>query len=162
MFSHILFSNGGISFTYFGFQVPPMYSQEESGLYSEVNLTHHMISKAALPLVLEAVDSIPVKTGSVFTIVDYGTADGGTSMLLIYACVKALREKYGEELSINVIYEDQPENDFKSLFRRVHGEQRNNIINRKDMLKGIFTHLSYFQACFLAHQLFSKISKTCL
>ncbi|KAK3741100.1 hypothetical protein QZH41_013920, partial [Actinostola sp. cb2023] len=52
---------------------------------------------------------------------DYGTADGGTSMPLMYACVKAIREKYGQELPINIIYEDQPVNDFKSLFMRLQG-----------------------------------------
>ena len=33
-----------------------------------------------------------------------------------------IREKYGNDIQIRVIYEDQPVNDFKSLFLRTHGE----------------------------------------
>jgi hypothetical protein len=109
----------------FGFQTPHShlpYGKEGSGFFSDHNITHHVIIQAAIPLVLDAVQSTDIKSRSVFTIADYGTADGGTSMPLIYACVKAIREKYGEELPINVIYEDQPVNDFKSLFMRLQGK----------------------------------------
>ena len=56
-----------------------------------------------------------------FTIADFGCADGGTSMPLLYACVKELRKIHGDSLPIHVIYEDQPVNDFKSLFLRLQG-----------------------------------------
>jgi len=39
----------------------------------------------------------------------------------MYACVKELRNIHGDELAINVVYEDQPVNDFKSLFLRLQG-----------------------------------------
>ena len=42
-------------------------------------------------------------------------------MPLLYACVKELREIHGDSLPIHVIYEDQPVNDFKSLFLRLQG-----------------------------------------
>ncbi|KAL9964066.1 hypothetical protein ACROYT_G027644 [Oculina patagonica] len=38
-----------------------------------------------------------------------------------YACVQELRKIHGDDLPINVIHEDQPVNDFKSLFLRLHG-----------------------------------------
>lgn len=79
-----------------------------------------MILESA-PLMLESVKSAFVKPGSVFTIADFGCADGGTSMPLLYACVKELRKIYGDDLPIHVIYEDQPVNDFKSLFLRLQG-----------------------------------------
>lgn len=79
-----------------------------------------MIIESA-PLVVECVKSAHVTPGSGFTIADYGCADGGTSMPLLYACVKELREIYGDDLPIHVIYEDQPVNDFKSLFLRLQG-----------------------------------------
>ena len=75
----------------------------------------------SLPLVLGAIRSTCVEPGSVFTIADYGCADGGTSMPLMYACVKELRKIHGDTLPIRVIYEDQPVNDFKSLFLRLQG-----------------------------------------
>ena len=70
---------------------------------------------------LQNVKAASVQPGSVFTIVDYGCADGGTSMPLMYACVKELRQIHGDDLPIHVIYEDQPVNDFKSLFLRLQG-----------------------------------------
>ena len=79
-----------------------------------------MIIESA-PLVMESVKSALVTPGSVFTIADYGCADGGTSMPLLYACFKELREIHGDDLPIHVIYEDQPVNDFKSLFLRLQG-----------------------------------------
>ena len=70
---------------------------------------------------LESINLAYVEPGSVFTITDYGCADGGTSMPLMYACVKELRKIHGDTLPIHVIYEDQPVNDFKSLFLRLQG-----------------------------------------
>lgn len=80
-----------------------------------------MIFEAA-PLVLDVIKSATVVPGSVFTICDYGCADGGTSMPLLYACVQELRKIHGDDLPISVIYEDQPVNDFKSLFLRLQGK----------------------------------------
>ncbi|KAJ7377996.1 hypothetical protein OS493_025312 [Desmophyllum pertusum] len=72
-------------------------------------------------LMLESVKSASVKPGSVFTIADYAAQDGGTSMPLLYACVKELRKTHGDDLPIHVVYEDQPVNDFKSLYLRLQG-----------------------------------------
>ena len=70
---------------------------------------------------LQCIKATSVTPKSVFTIADFGCADGGTSMPLLYACVKELREIHGDSLPIHVIYEDQPVNDFKSLFLRLQG-----------------------------------------
>ena len=42
-------------------------------------------------------------------------------MPLIYACVKELHKRHGSDLAIHVMYEDQPVNDFKSLFMHLQG-----------------------------------------
>jgi len=73
------------------------------------------------PRAMESVKSIPVKVDDAFTIAEYGCADGGTSMPLMYACVKELRSLYGNELEVHINYEDKPENDFKSLFYFLQG-----------------------------------------
>ena len=88
----------------------------------------------SIPVVLDAIRSAFVKPGSVFTIVDYGCADGGNSMPVIYACVKELRKIHGDELPIHVIYEDQPVNDFKSLFLRLQGKSESWCIIYHDAL----------------------------
>lgn len=93
-----------------------------SGYYSDNTLCCFKVIYEAAPLVLDAIKSASVKPGSVFTIADYGCADGGTSMPLLCACVQELRKIHGDDLSINVIYEDQPVNDFKSLFLRLQGK----------------------------------------
>lgn len=76
------------------------------------------------PQVIESIKSIPLKAGNTFTIAEYGCADGGTSMPLMYACVKELRELHGNELEIHINYEDRPENDFKSLFYFLQGKRK--------------------------------------
>ncbi|KAJ7331670.1 hypothetical protein OS493_019263 [Desmophyllum pertusum] len=92
-----------------------------SGYYSDNTLCCYKLIYEAAPLVLDAIKLASVKPGSVFTIADYGCADGGTSMPLLYACVQELRKIHGDDFSINVIYEVQPVNDFKSLFLRLQG-----------------------------------------
>ena len=82
------------------------------------------------PIVIESIKSIDVKPGNSFTIADYGCADGGNSMPLIYACVKELRSLYGDELEVHVSYEDRPENDYNSLFYFLQGKRRLRIVSQ--------------------------------
>ena len=57
--------------------------------------------KELAPIALDCVRSYQaVNPSSVFTIADYGSADGGTSMPLIYSCVEELRKLHGSELEI--------------------------------------------------------------
>lgn len=110
---------------FFSFQSPHShipYGADGSGYYSSSAIICYNEIKEAIPLVLDAIKSATVEPGSVFTIVDYGCADGGTSMPLLYACVQELRKIHGDDLPIHVIYEDQPVNDFKALFLRLQGE----------------------------------------
>ncbi|XP_022777779.1 indole-3-acetate O-methyltransferase 1-like [Stylophora pistillata] len=73
------------------------------------------------PAVIESLKAIAVNSRKPFTIADYGCADGGTSMPLMYACVKELRNLYGNELEIQINYEDRPENDYNSIFYLLQG-----------------------------------------
>jgi len=98
------------------------YGADGTGFYSDNTIGCYKVIQEGIPLVLQAIQSSLVKPGSVFTIVDYGTADGGTSMPLMYEAVKAIREKYGKDMQITIIYEDQPINDFKSVFMRLQGK----------------------------------------
>ena len=80
---------------------------------------------SAKPLFHDAIKTILKENASgtptCFTIADFGTADGGTSMPLMYSAVELLKEMCGEEQNVLVIYEDQATNDFKSLFLRLNG-----------------------------------------
>ncbi|KAK7482478.1 hypothetical protein BaRGS_00026295 [Batillaria attramentaria] len=65
-------------------------------------------------------DQILKAVGDVFTIGDYGTADGSVSIPLIREIIELVRKTKGN-VQIQVVYEDQPSNDFNSLFKRLHG-----------------------------------------
>lgn len=75
-----------------------------------------------MPLMLKAVEEmIGINPNEAFCIADYGTADGGTSLPLMIKCIEKIRSKHGDGIPITIIYEDQPTNDFKSIFFRVNG-----------------------------------------
>ena len=72
--------------------------------------------------IIDILKSVHVEPGSaMFTIADYGSADGGVQMRLLYACVEQLRIMHGKQLPIQVIHEDQLCNNFNALFRILQG-----------------------------------------
>ena len=73
---------------------------------------------------MKSLKSFAVNSEKPFTIADYGCADGGTSMPLMYACVKELRNLFGNELEIQINYEDRPENDYNSIFYFLQGKEK--------------------------------------
>ncbi|KAL9958036.1 hypothetical protein ACROYT_G035001 [Oculina patagonica] len=92
------------------------YTSSGAGYFTSKFTISEESIKYISPLAIESIRSIPVKAGNTFTIAEYGCADGGTSMPLMYACVKELRKLYGNNLEIHINYEDKPESDFNSLF----------------------------------------------
>lgn len=92
-----------------------------AGYYSDNTKGCYDVIKAASTLVLSSLDSMGVDKSKPLVIADYGTADGGTSMPLMWDICEHVRSKCGDEPAIQVNYEDQPINDFKSLFMRLHG-----------------------------------------
>ncbi|KAK7113488.1 uncharacterized protein [Littorina saxatilis] len=71
--------------------------------------------------ILDAVDTIPLRDSDhVFTIGDYGTSDGYVTIPFMRDIIVRVRKRQGN-LPVQVVYEDQPANDFNSLFKRVHG-----------------------------------------
>lgn len=97
------------------------YGQEGSGFYSENTIGCYDVISTAQPLVIKAIQESSLLPTGPFVIADYGTADGGTSMFLMGNCIKNIREKCGQDKEIMIYYEDQASNDFRSLFKRIHG-----------------------------------------
>ena len=95
-----------------------------SGLYSSKVLDTMACINELVPIALHCVRSTS-SPGKTFTIADYGSADGGVSMPIIYSCVEELRKLHGNELEILIYYEDQPVNDFTSLFSYIQGTNIN-------------------------------------
>lgn len=72
-------------------------------------------------ILLDSLDHV-LKNGArtVLTIADYGTADGGTSLPVMNALVARARGT-DPEREIQVVYNDQPTNEWKSVFNHVLG-----------------------------------------
>mmetsp|Transcript_8437 Transcript_8437/g.19139 ORF Transcript_8437/g.19139 Transcript_8437/m.19139 type:complete len:392 (-) Transcript_8437:114-1289(-) len=70
-----------------------------------------------------------------FIIADLGTADGGTSMPTLRRVIDAIRKR-DPSRQILVCYEDQPNNDFKSLFFYTQGLLKTGVAGVKPLLEG--------------------------
>ena len=96
------------------------YGEDGSGHYTLATKGCFDVIENAKELCLEALNKAE-KPSSATTqeqalcIADYGTADGGTSMPLITELIRDHRKR-DPNGDVLVTYEDQPNNDFKSLF----------------------------------------------
>lgn len=90
------------------------------GAYSLATLGAKDVIDGAWPLVREAIEQIPDRPSSAFTFSDMGTADGGTSFEMIGDAVGAIRERFPDR-DVQIVYTDQPRNDYNAIFRMVHG-----------------------------------------
>eukprot|EP00751_Fragilariopsis_kerguelensis_P004469 CAMPEP_0170832390 /NCGR_PEP_ID=MMETSP0733-20121128/50725_1 /TAXON_ID=186038 /ORGANISM="Fragilariopsis kerguelensis, Strain L26-C5" /LENGTH=455 /DNA_ID=CAMNT_0011198529 /DNA_START=56 /DNA_END=1419 /DNA_ORIENTATION=+ len=79
---------------------------------------------AATPLILQELQRQPLRANHPFHIADMGTADAGTSLGLLSKIVKMVRARTKEEEKEIVIhYEDQKDNEWKSVFNHALGYQ---------------------------------------
>ncbi len=92
------------------------------GYYSANTMgAKHVVDRAG-KLIDETIDRVNFQpAGRSFNIVDYGAADGGTSLDLVRKIVSKVRRKAPSQ-QISVTYTDLPHNDFSSLFRMLHGQ----------------------------------------
>ena len=91
------------------------------GVYSLATRGAEDVINKAAPLVIDALNSMSIpEDQSDFTFADMGTADGGTSLKLVENFINSLRKK-SPQLDINIVYVDQPKNDFNSLVQTVLG-----------------------------------------
>jgi hypothetical protein len=89
------------------------------GYYSLATAGAKDVIDGALPLVLDALDRIPLD-GACFTMADFGCADGGTSLETVARTLEAVRRR-APDLPLAMVYTDLPRNDFNALFAFVHG-----------------------------------------
>ncbi len=98
------------------------YGESGSGSYgATLGKLHAGYTEPIHSKVFKLAVSIPFQKGSVFNIGDYGTADGGSSMVFLWRLLEILKERHGPDAQFQVIHEDLGENDFNSLFRRLSG-----------------------------------------
>ena len=102
------------------------------------------VIEAASPLVLREVATQPIREGQAFHVADYGTADAGTSLGLLSNVVRAVRErKDAGEKEVVIHYEDQLNNEWKSVFNHALGYKKvtdayNREIDTPYNLGGVF------------------------
>jgi SAM-dependent methyltransferase len=91
------------------------------GVYSLATIGAKHVIDAATPMVLEAIESLPLESfADGFTLSDMGTADAGTSMAMITRAIDCVSAR-APQAPISVVYADQPRNDFNALISNVYG-----------------------------------------
>lgn len=84
------------------------------------------------------------------SLADFGANDGGTSTFLWQFILEKLEELY-PELPVWLHYEDQPTNDWKSLFLLTHGIASDSKISLKKRFKNLSVSCcgtSFYERCF--------------
>jgi len=90
------------------------YSKATTGAKDVIDGAAHLVLAAAAALPLADGDATPI------TVADMGCADGGTSIEMIGAVVRALRDR-APGRPIQLVYTDLPRNDFSQVFQNAHG-----------------------------------------
>lgn len=96
------------------------WGTEGEGTYSASTLGCFSVIESSSVLALTAMREIPLPENAPIRIVDYGTADGGTSLALVKRIIEAARVRRPDG-DIEMCYEDQPNNDWRSLFYHCEG-----------------------------------------
>lgn len=75
-----------------------------------------------VPLLLRALEEcVMPQRGEPFVFVDYGSATGFNSFVPVHHTVATVRRRSGAETPLCVVHNDQPDNDFSTLFRQILG-----------------------------------------
>ena len=89
------------------------------GVYSLATRGAEDVINKSIPLVIDALNSMSIPEDQAdFTFTDMGTADGGTSLKMVEKLIHSIRKKE-PQIDINIVYVDQPKNDFNSLVHTV-------------------------------------------
>ena len=90
------------------------------GYYNAHSQLQYEAMKAGLPYLSKAAERVPLpKAGSVFMVADYASSEGNNSLEPMRVVIKTVRGRSSESLPIAVVHNDQPANDFSSLFQLV-------------------------------------------
>lgn len=95
------------------------YSDHTKGCYDVVERSRALALAALADVLAARAARGAASKGETFTLVDYGTADAGTSMPLLKELIATVRAAEPDS-PVVVIYEDQSTNDWNSVFARVH------------------------------------------
>eukprot|EP00890_Picochlorum_soloecismus_P004020 jgi/Picsp_1/4619/NSC_01989-R1_sam dependent carboxyl methyltransferase len=99
--------------------------EDGAGEYTAATKGCFDVIAAASPAILESIEKMKIyadssKHGRPFTIADYGTADAGTSLGLMCDVIARVRAR-DPEREVLIVYEDQTNNEWKSVFKHAYG-----------------------------------------
>lgn len=115
------------------------------GAYSLATLGAKHVIDGAWPLVRDAIEQIPDRAGSAFTFSDMGTADGGTSLGMIGDAIAAIRVRFPQR-DVQIVYTDQPRNDYNAIFQMVHGlTGQSSYLDRFDNVQVLASATSFYE-----------------
>ncbi|XP_055957930.1 uncharacterized protein LOC126823794 isoform X2 [Patella vulgata] len=107
-------------------------------------------SKDQILKIVENLVTKPHLENEPFTVAEYGAADGSISMELMTDIISVVRSKCGINKEIHVMYEDLPENDFNSLYKRIHGiipNPRSYLLDHENVYV-TSTGTNFYKQCF--------------
>ena len=153
------------------------YGSIGSSLYSIATKGCYDVMDNATPLVLNCIEEIidarnkQQISDSPFNIADFGTADAGTSIPLMYKIISHIRsDKNHRQTPIQILYEDQSGDDWNSLFNNVYNKNENKIgINPNHYYTQEFENIfvlicgnSFYEQCFMTNSVDFIFSSTAL
>ncbi|MBV8442056.1 MAG: hypothetical protein JO312_16100 [Hyphomicrobiales bacterium] len=95
----------------------PSAAMEGRGSYNKHSLIPSVGAAFALPHLERAIADVPLgPTGQPVVIADYGSSQGRNSLAPMRVAIDAIRARAGADRPILVCHNDQPANDFNSLF----------------------------------------------
>ena len=95
-------------------------TMSSGGLYSLATRGAKDVIDVSTPMVLKAVDALNLDPSTqTFQMSDMGCADGGTSLSMVEAVLTKVRG-IAPNAGINMLYSDQPRNDFNALVSILH------------------------------------------
>jgi hypothetical protein len=87
------------------------------GAYNRAARTQSALADTTVPLLVAAARRVPLAEQGALVLADYGCSQGINSLAPMRAAITAMRERASESRPICVVHNDQPGNDFSSLFR---------------------------------------------
>lgn len=123
--------------------------EDGEGVYTASTKGCFDVIHAATPAVLEAVHSVPIPHPQerAFVVADYGTADGGTSLGLMSQIVQEARAMVGSDLEVSIQYEDQKDNEWKSVFNHALGYKTVTDAYGKELISPAIGEGVFVSAC---------------
>ena len=121
-------------------------TMSSGGLYSLATRGAKDVIDISTPLVLSAIDELNLDPGCTrFQMSDMGCADGGTSLSMVEAVLTKVRA-IAPNADINMLYSDQPRNDFNALVSILHDlTEFDSYLKRLDRVYALFSGSSFYR-----------------